>query len=71
MKTQTDSILEHLRHRGSISTFIAFKRYGVTRLAQRIQEIEKDGHLINRVWISRKGKRYVAYSLVEGKRRAA
>lgn len=69
--TQAESVLKHMRERGSISTFIAFQRYGVTRLAQRIAEIESDGHLINRAWISRNGKRYVAYSLVEGKRKAA
>lgn len=69
--TQQQQILKHLRTRGCITTFIAFKQYRVTRLAQRIAEIERDGHLINRAWVSRNGKRYVAYSLVEGKRKAA
>lgn len=68
--SQNDQILRHLRNSGSITTLIAFRRYGVTRLAQRIQEIERN-HLINRCWVSRNGKRYVAYSLVEGKRKAA
>lgn len=64
MRSQKDKILSHLRNRGSITTLIAFKRYSITRLAPRIMELERDGHLINHTPISRGGKRYTAYSLV-------
>lgn len=56
---------------GSITTFIAFKRYDITRLSERVRELETDGYLINHTPINRRGKHYVAYSLVEAKKRAA
>lgn len=61
---QNDTILKHMRERGSITTMIAFKRYGITRLSARILELSRS-HLINGVAVHRKGKRYKAYSLVE------
>lgn len=64
MKTQKTQVLEHLRT-GSISTFVAFDRYGITRLSERIRELERDGHLINHARITRDGVTYVSYSLVE------
>ena len=63
--SQNDTVLSHLRTRGSITTFIAFKRYQITRLAARIGQLERKGHLINHTPISRRGKQYVSYSLVE------
>lgn len=69
--SQNAQILKHLRTRGSITTLIAFKQYGICRLAARILDLEREGHLINRAQVSRNGKRYVAYSIVEGKRKAA
>lgn len=62
--TQKQIVLRHLRSRGSITTMIAFSRYQITRLSERLRELESDGLLINRAWIERGGKRYVAYSLV-------
>lgn len=72
-KTQKQMILSHLRTRGSLTTLIAFERYRCCRLSQRIIELERDGHLINHTRITRGGKTFVAYSLVQGKqqRRAA
>lgn len=68
MNTQKYLVLQHLRNRGSISTFVAFKRYGICRLSERIRELEADGFLIHHTPIHHNGKRYMAYSLVEGKR---
>lgn len=70
-QTQKSLVLNHLRTRGSITTLIATKRYQCFRLSQRIIELERDGHLINHVPISRNGRRYMSYSLVEDKRKAA
>lgn len=70
-RTQKDRVLSHLRSRGSITTFVAFARYGIARLSERIRELERDGHLINHTRVTRNGKTYVAYSLVEGKQRKA
>ena len=69
-QTQNDAVLRHLRNCGSISTMLAFKRYCITRLPARILELKKK-HCINDVWVSRGGKRFKAWSLVEGERKAA
>lgn len=70
-QTQKQLVLTHLRSRGSITTLIATKRYQCFRLSQRIIELERDGYLINHTPVNRNGRRYMAYSLVEGKRKAA
>jgi hypothetical protein len=71
-QTQKQMVLNHLRTRGSITTLIATKRpYLCFRLSERIRELERDGHLINHVRIEKNGRRYMAYSLVEGSRKAA
>lgn len=69
--SQNAQVLKHMRERGSLTTLLAFTRYGVTRLSARILELEKDGHLFNDCWVTRNGKRFKSWSLVEGKRRAA
>jgi hypothetical protein len=66
--TQKQQVLSHLRSRGSLTTLTAFKRYAICRLSERIRELDRDGHLINRAAIRRNGRRYMAYSLVEGRR---
>lgn len=65
--TQKNLILRHMRRYGWITTLIAFRRYQITRLSERIRELIDDGHLINRPLITRNGKTYTVYSLVEGK----
>jgi len=67
-QTQKAQVLNHMRTQGSITTFIAFDRYSICRLSERIRELERDGYVINHTRIDRGGKRYTAYSLVEGKR---
>jgi hypothetical protein len=69
--TQKDQVLGYMRTRGSITTFIAFEEFDICRLSERIRELERDGHLINHTPITRNGKSYVAYSLVEGEQKAA
>ena len=69
--TQKEQVLDYLRTRGSITTFIAFDEFSICRLSERIRELERDGHLINHTPITRDGKSYVAYSLVEGEKKAA
>jgi hypothetical protein len=69
--TQKQQVLEYMRTRGSITTFIAFDEFDICRLSERIRELERDGHLIHHTPITHNGKSYVAYSLVEGERKAA
>lgn len=71
MSSQNETILKHLRTRGSITTWVAIKLYKITRLARVIGDLEGDGHLINHTPIIRKNKRFVAYSLVGSQRKAA
>lgn len=71
MNTQKQQVLRHLRQFGSITTFIAFKRYSITRLSERVRELERDGHLINHQRITRNGRTYTVYSLVEWKQAKA
>jgi hypothetical protein len=70
-QTQKQQVLRHLRSCGSITTFVAFKRYNITRLSERIREIERDGCLVNHTRVTRNGRTFVAYSLVEGKQQRA
>lgn len=70
-KTQKDLVLHHLRQQGSITTWVAFKRYSITRLSERIRELEDDGHFINKPRTTRNGKTYSVYSLVEWKQARA
>jgi len=69
--TQKQLVLTHLRTRGSITTLIATKRYDCFRLSERIRELERDGHLINHTPVEKNGRRYMAYSLVDGKQARA
>jgi len=69
--TQKDQVLDYMRTRGSITTFIAFDEFSICRLSERIRELERDGHLILHTPITRDGKSYVAYSLIEGEQKAA
>lgn len=70
-RTQKSQVLNHMRMHGSITTMIAFKRYGICRLSERIRELEAEAHLINHTRITRGGKSFVAYSLVEWKQAKA
>ena len=64
-KTQKAQVLAHMRKYGFITTFIAFDRYRIARLSERIREIEEDGHQINKPRTTRNGRTYSVYSLVE------
>lgn len=69
--TQKQLVLRHLRERGSITTLIATKRYLCFRLSERIRELEHDGFVIDHTPVEKNGRRYMSYSLVEGRKRAA
>lgn len=65
--SQKIAILHHMRHRGSVNPILALKEYGCFRLAARIEELRRDGWLINSVMVTRRGKRYASYSLAHVK----
>lgn len=44
--TQKEMVLRHLKDFGEITTWLAFKEYGITRLAQPIYLLRKEGYKI-------------------------
>ncbi len=69
--TQKQLVLKHMRQHGYITTLIATRQYDCYRLSERIRELERDGYVIEHLPIRRHGKRYMGYSLFEGRKRAA
>jgi hypothetical protein len=67
VNTQKTQILMHMRTKGSINSLLALKLYGCFRLAARIEELRRDGWLINATMVTRGKKRYAAYSLAHVK----
>lgn len=45
-KQQCNVVLKHLKDHGSITAFDAINEYSITRLAARIHDLRKKGHLI-------------------------
>lgn len=41
-----DNILKYMRENGSITQNDAFREFGCTRLAARIADLRKDGHVV-------------------------
>lgn len=44
--SQQEMVLSHLQRWGSITSVKAFKRYGITRLAEYIRRLREDGYNI-------------------------
>lgn len=68
--TQKDLVLMHLRNYGSMTSMDAIMEYGITRLADVVLKLKRDGHNIQKVdetSTNRYGKavRYARYRLVE------
>jgi hypothetical protein len=68
---QKTQILMHMRRHGAITPLEALKLYGCFRLAARIDDLKRDGWLINSTMVSHRGKRYASYSLAHVKRVSA
>jgi hypothetical protein len=69
--TQTEKILRHLRDRGSITALEAMEDYGIMRLASRVSDLKRSGHMIHREMIGGKNRygeptSYARYTLWEG-----
>jgi hypothetical protein len=65
--SQKTAILRHMRTQGPITPLLALKLYQSFRLASRIEELRRDGWLINSRLISKNGKRFSEYSLAHVK----
>ena len=63
--TQTQAVLRYLQAHGSITPLEALQELGCFRLAARVWDLNKEGHLITCRWENRGGKRYARYVLAE------
>ena len=66
--TQNEIVRAHLEKNGAISTWDAFELYGITRLAARIADLEKQGVEFTRNWVTKRNRygdtiSYVEYGL--------
>lgn len=64
-ETQSTQILNHMEKFGSITSMDAFRNYNCTRLAARISDLRKSGHIIISERETNNGKSYARYTLVE------
>lgn len=68
MTNQKTKVLEYIKTNGSISSFEAYARLGITQLGARIDELQKDGYMFEREWVRKrkngKVKDYIKYKLV-------
>lgn len=61
--TQEAVILKHLQEHGSITSYEAFMRYGITRLSGRIFDLRRKGYAVTTVMRHKNGKHYAAYMM--------
>ena len=69
-ETQCDKVLRHMRDYGSISSIEAITEYGILRLASRISDLKKRGHVISSTICKCKNRygettHYSVYKLIE------
>lgn len=70
MKSQKQKILEYIKKHGSISSWEAYSKLGITQLGARLDQLRKDGYLFETEWVHKKnrnGKKtsYKKYKLYE------
>jgi hypothetical protein len=56
MKTQTEQVHEYLKENGSITSYEAFTKLGITRLSARIYDLRKAGLSISNSRVNYTGK---------------
>ena len=60
---QETIILKHLQEHGSITSYEAFMRYGITRLSGRIFDLRHKGYEVATVMKYKNGKHYAVYTM--------
>lgn len=61
--SQKQKLLSHFKQGGTITSFTAYLKFGITQLATRISEMEgRLGVEFNRKWVKKNGKRFIEYS---------
>jgi len=72
MQTQKQQVLNHLKTKGSITSADAIVNYWITRLAEYIRLLRRDGENITSVWeIGERGKKWVRYRWKPSRKKAA
>ena len=69
MKSQKTEVIEYIQKYGSISSYEAYARLGITQLGARIDDLRKDGYAFEKEWVRKrkngKVKDYIKYKLSE------
>ena len=61
--TQKDMIFNHLKQHGEITSWDAIMQYGVTRLADIVYRLKKDGYKIStEIIVKKKGNRTITFA---------
>ena len=64
--SQSYTLLEVFKKGDALTAQGAFIRFGIAPFSQRINDIERMGYVINRVWVTApNGKRFMQYWLVK------
>jgi hypothetical protein len=63
---QTEQILQMLR-KGPVTPMDALRQVGSLRLAARIGELKREGHNIITEMVTKRGKKFASYKLIEPK----
>ncbi len=64
-ETQLKTIKNHLLKGSLISTYEAFKRYGITRLSEYIRVLRTEGFKVESIWCGKGCERYKEYYISE------
>lgn len=58
MKSQKTEVIEYIKKNGSITSYEAYQRLGITQLGARLDDLRKDGYVFVTEWAhaKRKGK---------------
>ena len=62
--SQTEMVFNHLKSGHAITPLEALERYGIFRLGARILEIRKQGFDVKTDTVSKNGKHFASYKLV-------
>lgn len=65
---QTEKVYDYLKHHAYITSWIAFREFGITRLSSVIYDLRRQGHEITTLLKESRGEnrtKYAAYYLEE------
>jgi hypothetical protein len=65
MKSQNERILAHLKKGKKITPLDALEKFGCFRLAARISDLRKDGHVISTENVTKDGKTFASYKYIK------